>query len=62
MQYKRSEKRQKAAEAKIANMHLVNIEIIKPNTRSRMQRQKVPDDDVIDMDKIAKDDMPRYTI
>ena len=55
-------KRQKAAEAKIANMHLVNLEIIKPNTRSRKQRQKVPDNEVIDMDKIAKDDMPRYTI
>ena len=55
-------KRQKTAEAKIANMHLVNIKIIKPNTRSRKQRQKVPDDEDIDMDKIAKDDMPRYTI
>ena len=55
-------KRQKAAEAKIANMHLVNIEIIKPNTRSRKKRQKVPDDEDIDMDKIAKDDMPRYII
>ena len=55
-------KRQKAAEAKIADMHLVNIEIIKPNTRSRKQRQKVPDNEDIDMDKIAKDDMPRYTI
>ena len=32
------------------------------NTRSRKQRQKVPDDEVSDMDKIAKDDMPRYTI
>ena len=32
-------KRQKAAEAKIANMHLVNIEIIKPNTRARKQKQ-----------------------
>ena len=55
-------KRQKAAEAKIANMHLANIEVIKPNTRSRKQRQKVPDDEDIDMDKIAKDDTPRYTI
>ena len=55
-------KRQKAAEAEIANMHLANIEIIKSNTRSRKQRQKVPDDEVIDMDKIAKDDTPRYTI
>ena len=43
-------------------MHFANIEIIKPNTRSRKQRQKVPDDENIDMDKIDKDDMPRYTI
>ena len=43
-------------------MHLGNIEIIKPNTRARKQRQKVPDDEEIDMDKIAKDDTPRYTI
>ena len=55
-------KRQKAAEAELANMHLANTEIIKPNIRARKQRQKVPDDDDIDMDKIAKDDMPRYTI
>ena len=55
-------KRQKAAEAKIANIHLANTEIIKPNTRARKQRQKVPDDEDIDMDKIAKDDIPRYTI
>ena len=55
-------KRQKAAEAELANMHLVNIEIIKPNTRARKQRQKVPGDEEIDMDKIAKDDMPTYTI
>ena len=39
-------------------MHLADIEIVKPNTRARKQRQKVPDDEVIDMDKIAKDDMP----
>ena len=55
-------KRQKTAEAEIANIHLAGIEIIKPNTRGRKQRQKVPDDEVIDMDKIAKDDTPRYTI
>ena len=55
-------KRQKAAEAKIANIHLADIEIVKPNTRGRKQRQKVPDNEVIDIDKIAKDDMPRYTI
>ena len=33
-----------------------------PNRRGRKLRQKVPDDEVIDIDKIAKDDMPRYTI
>ena len=54
--------RQKAAEAELANMHLVNIETIKPNTRARKQRQRVPDNKEIDMDKIAKDDTPRYTI
>ena len=53
---------QKAAKAKIANIHLADLEIEKPNTRARKQRQKVPDDEVIDVDKIAKDDMPRYTM
>ena len=64
IQYKtRGQKqRQKAAEAELANMQLANTEIIKPNTRVRKQRQKVPHDEEIDMDKIAKDDMPRYTI
>ena len=38
------------------------IENIRPNTRARKQRQKVPDDEEIDMDKIVKDDMPRYDI
>ena len=55
-------KRQKAAEAEIANIHLAGIEIIKPNTRGRKLRQKVPDDEVIDIDKIVQDDTPRYTI
>ena len=55
-------KRQKAAEAGLANMQLANTEIIKPNTRARKQRQKVPDNEGIDMDKIAKEDMPRYMI
>ena len=54
--------RQKAAEAEFANRHLANIESIRPNTRARKQIQKVPDDEEIDMDKIAKDDMPRYAI
>ena len=41
---------------------MTNIESRKPNTRARKQRQKVPDDEEIDMDKIVKDDMPRYAI
>ena len=28
----------------------------------RKQRQKVPDDEDIDMDKIVRDDTPRYAI
>ena len=64
IQYKKrgQKQRQKAAEAELANRHLANIESIRPNTRARKQRQKVPDDEEIDMDKIAKDDMPRYAI
>ena len=30
--------------------------------RARKQRQKVPDDEDIDMNKIPKDDMPRHNI
>ena len=64
IQYKtRGQKqRQKAAEAEFANRHLANIESIRPNTRARKQRQKVLDDEEIYMDKIAKDDTPRYAI
>ena len=52
--------RQKAIEMAYANRCSANIEYVKPNTRVRKQRQKVPDDEDIDMDKIVKDDMPRY--
>ena len=55
-------KRQEASKAEYANRCLANIEYIKPNTGLRKQRQKVPDNEDIDMDKIVKDDMPRYTI
>ena len=59
----RSQKlRQKAAEAESANRHVTNIESTKPNTTARKQRQKVPDNEEIDMDKIVKDDMSRYAI
>ena len=60
MQYKtRGQKKRHKAE--LAKQYLANIEIIKPNTRIRKQRQKVPDDEDTDMNKIPKDDMPRYT-
>ena len=52
--------RQKASKMAYANRHSANIEYIKPNTKVRKQRQKVPNDEDIDMDKIVKDDMPRY--
>ena len=52
--------RQTANEMADANRHPVHIEYIKPNPRVKTQRQKVPDDEDIDIDKIVKDDMPRY--
>ena len=55
-------KRQEASKVEYANRCLANIECIKPNTGLRKQRQKVPDNEDIDMDKIVKDDMPRYAI
>ena len=50
---------QKANERADANRCSVHIEYIKSNTRVKTQRQKVPDDEDIDMDKIVKDDKPR---
>ena len=52
--------KQKVSEMAYTNRCSANIEYIKPNTRVRKQRQKVPDDEDIDMDKIVKDDMPTY--
>ena len=43
-----------------ANRHSAHIEYIKPNTKVKKQRQKVPDDEDIDMAKIVKDDKPRH--
>ena len=43
-----------------ANRHSPHIEYIKPNTKVKTQRQKVPDDEDIDMAKIVKDDKPRH--
>ena len=52
-------KRQEARKVEYASRCLANIRYIKPNTGLRKQRQKVPDNEDIDMDKIVKDDMPR---
>ena len=38
--------------------HLALKEYIKPNTKAKIQRQKVPDDEDIDIDKIAQGDKP----
>ena len=43
-----------------ANRCSAHIEYIKPNTKFKMQRQKVPDNKDIDMAKIVKDDKPRH--
>ena len=42
------------------NRHSAHIEYIKPNTKVKTQRQKVPDDEDIDIAKLVKDDKPRH--
>ena len=42
------------------NRRSAHLEYIKPNTKVKRQRQRVPDDEDIDMAKIVKDDKPRY--
>ena len=43
-----------------ANRHSAHTEYTKPNTKVKTQRQKVPDDEDIDIDKIVKDDKSKY--
>ena len=43
-----------------ANRCSAHTEYVKPNTKVKTQRQKVPDDEDIDMAKIVKDDKPKY--
>ena len=43
-----------------ANRCSAHIEYIKPNTKVKTQRQKVLDDEDIDMAKLVKDDKPRH--
>ena len=62
IQYRTRGQKQRQAENEMAytNRCSAHIEDIKPNTRVKTQRQKVPDDKNIDMEKIVKDDKPRY--
>ena len=57
---RRQKQRHKADEMACAKRYSAHIEYIKPNARVKTQRQKVPDDEDIDMNKIVKDDRPRY--
>ena len=43
-----------------ANRCSAHIEYIKPNTKFKIRRQKVPDDEDIDIAKIVKDDKSKY--
>ena len=49
----------KRAEYMITNRCLALKEYIKPNTKAKIQRQKVSDDEDIDIDKIARGDKPK---
>ena len=52
--------RHKENEMTYANRCSAHREYIKPNTKVKTQRQKVPDDEDIDIAKIVKDDKPRH--
>ena len=62
IQYRTRGQKQRREENEMAyaNRHSAHIEYIKPNTKVKKQRQKVPDDEDIDMAKIVKDDKPRH--
>ena len=62
IQYRTRGKKQRHAENEMAyaNRHSAHIEYIKPNTKVKIRRQKVPDDEDIDIAKIVKDDKPKH--
>ena len=62
IQYRTRGQKQKHKENEKAyiNRHSAHIEYTKPNTKVNIQRQKVPDDEDIDIAKIVKDDKPKY--
>ena len=61
-QYRTRRQRQRYAENEMANANRRSAytEYIKPNTKDKTQRQKVPDDEDIDIAKRVKDDKPKY--
>ena len=52
--------RHEGNEKTYANRCSAHIEYIKSNTKVKIQRQKVPDDEDIDIAKIVKDDKPKH--
>ena len=62
IQYRTRRQKQRHAENEMAyaNRHSAHIEYMKPNTKVKIQRQKVPDDENIDIAKIVKDDKPKH--
>ena len=47
-------------EVAYTNKHSAHIEYTKPNTKVKTQRQKVPDDEDIDIAKMVKNDKPKH--
>ena len=62
IQYRTRGQKQRHEENEMAyaNRRSAHIEYIKPNTKFKAQRQKVPDDEDIDIAKIVKDDKPKH--
>ena len=61
IKYRRGQKqRHEENEMANANRCSAHIEYIKPSTKVKTRRQKVPDDEDIDIAKIVKDDKPKH--
>ena len=62
IQYRTRGQKQRHEANKMAytNRCSAHIEYIKPNTNVKTRRQKVPDDEDIDIAKIVKDDKPKH--
>ena len=62
IQYRTRGQKQRHGENEMAyaNRCSAHIEYIKPNTKVKTRRQKVPDDEDIDIAKIVKDDKPKH--